>query len=1394
MPISGQIPLTTIAVAKEQKITYQPLLLVQIQMPNGGPVLRLSTENLAVTTGGHQYNGFDWIPRISNQEIGAISALSDNGIVQSPQIQLKLADADKFLWNEYETIYGFKGAQLTLLFVFWDPDTATFSTDSVIKFVGICDPPAESDPQYLTIVAVNKINLSNFYLPVAQISQQCIWTFPVDHAGRVRAAQNQDAAEFPCGYSPDVTDSDFTGGTAAARGNLNGGVPFTTCGYTWQDCIARMGNSALPTSSTSLGTPVQIEQDTMGRHTGTFGGIHYDPPDSWRGKAYTSGSLAEGVNQTNIAKFNDYYPQTWGISFIEPPVMNVVGDPNSTRMEVVLGLGPTYGGSGNDPGPIQFVIVNDFSVPFIKNSSDLLLAWTWLNGGGKFGTCNRAAIYNGEGDPYGSMVALAISVPNIVAGSNSVPSIQVLGQGPFVRQWNSTDPTDFTESFTPNFAWNIADILTNCGLQATDLDLQSFIDEASYCVGQVTYTDLLGDSVSHDRFDIGITVRRRRTAAEVLQNLLPAAKATLVPNNNGLLSLVIKKTLGDQQPSPVLGSNYNEPVDSADSLGNDKAGYFAYLFDESSILRKGPGRDSPSTFVIKQRSMRDTPNKVNCPFQDEDYSYAADSITVVDSEDVGRTGITVSGGVKVEGVVNIDQAKRCIETQLAEQFRGNPRTGINSSNDTGGTWIAEFDTNFRAIYLMVGQIIGISFAAYNLVLQPFRITAVQADANCEKMHITAWWHDDDWYLDSYGQNPSPILSAKHLQNLQRPPFGWLPNQEAPLDSDPIYSPTDLNFAIAQLYSAAADSTVIASLQMTGHLPVNKFSGATGPAYAPTAEANPSGGTFAAGHYYVAICAEGSDGLLASPSNPLAQADVVEGGSITIPNIYWLPNAIGYKVYAGTNPNQLSLQVDGAEAGTPDSITITAYNVAGEAMPDVMFDHITFFWKIVWHAGIWGASVTDVFTSTTLSWPGIGFTAHEYAGRVITIIGQVDSNANMPIWDFLVEDNDTETLTLGAVNGHTPDLVALGVQAFDVVVMRAQGNISSANMIGDSKFVNEFQYFSPPLTVSDASGSPILLTLTAPHSYTTGEEVMVSGVTGNLAANGTFTITVPSTADPSYNALHLELNSTTSSGSYEGGGQVQLITDGMAPGQEVGRLVRIFSGTGAGQIRKVISNDMTTLTVDTDWDTIPDSTSLFIVEDASTLGSIATTSVSNADPTKEVTAAFQVANYPEVDILVQAFSTDANGNLAIQSDSPFREIWVFGGPGTVASKFDKATFNLAVGGMDLIVADDVCPHYIVRHSGVPSSLAADIKVPSLGADVIIDIILTKADGSFTGSIFATTKIDLPAGSTNTLTLDSSAFATGITFDELDLLTVNVTQIGSTTPGSGVAIVINWTVGS
>ena len=82
----------------------------------------------------------------------------------------------------------------------------------------------------------------------------------------------------------------------------------------------------------------------------------------------------------------------------------------------------------------------------------------------------------------------------------------------------------------------------------------------------------------------------------------------------------------------------------------------------------------------------------------------------------------------------------------------------------------------------------------------------------------------------------------------------------------------------------------------------------------------------------------------------------------------------------------------------------------------------------------------------------------------------------------------------------------------------------------------FQRFRPTISIASASNaSPILVTTPVPHFLTAGQEVAITGVTGNTAANGTFTVAIP-TDSPT---TTFTLVGSSGNGDYAGGGSVVL---------------------------------------------------------------------------------------------------------------------------------------------------------------------------------------------------------------------------------------------------------------
>ena len=156
MSVSGQTPLTTIAIAKELEQAYEPLHLVELTFADGS-VLRLASENLDASNSGVAWNGNSYLPRLKQQTLDQISSVSNNGIVQSPTVTLTILDTAHDLLSAWEwgNNRGFKGAQMKIYFVYADLEAGTFSSDDRVVFVGRCNAP-QFDPKSITVTADRK--------------------------------------------------------------------------------------------------------------------------------------------------------------------------------------------------------------------------------------------------------------------------------------------------------------------------------------------------------------------------------------------------------------------------------------------------------------------------------------------------------------------------------------------------------------------------------------------------------------------------------------------------------------------------------------------------------------------------------------------------------------------------------------------------------------------------------------------------------------------------------------------------------------------------------------------------------------------------------------------------------------------------------------------------------------------------------------------------------------------------------------------------------------------------------------------------------------------------------------------------------------------------------------
>lgn len=1336
------MPIGTINAAKEQAQAPRPLLLATVEFLDG-TILRLSTDGLRTADAGFAYGGNDYLPRILNQDIAAIQALSDGGIDIASSVGLELNNADGAMW-QHEIDRGWRGARLTLTFVLWTPGANDFSSDSITKFRGICGAPSVDETR-LTVSATHVLALSQVQLPTARIQPRCPHNFPRTVAERQAAADNEDSIFYGCGYSPDATGGD-------ARGNyVSGTTPYTGCNRTKEHCVARG----------------MYTQDSLTRITGRFAGSQWDPPKSWLSRAYKPGSTwEEGSNTSNEAKYGDVIPLVWGRGWVEPKVLNVVGDALSTRFECLLGWG--------EFDAVLRVVVNDHELPAATDMSgnslpvaDPLFRWNLVNRGDRDGAPNADAGYDGTGDPYGSLCVIECVVPRKVAESGAAPRVRVLVAGPKVRKY--TDPTTFTKVGHPDhthYAWMLMDALVWAGLSYSDLDIQSFIDAAAVCAANVTFKDHDGANATQPRYYGSIVLDQRTSAAEVIRGLRNAGKMLLVANSDaaGKVKLIVEQTLADQQPAPVAGSNYNTAIASKTAAGVAANGYVAYDFNESNILRRG----GKSTLRIVPPG--ELPTRATVQFQDWHNNFSIDSETVIDVDSLVREGgREVPGNIPLQGIVSHDAARRAIATYMAKRLYGNPRAG--GAGDAGGTWVYEFETTFKAVRLQVGQLCRLSYAQHGIAGQLIRIERIQPTTNYEFCKIIARTHNDDWYLDTFGQEDSPRFTGSRRNRLARAPFPILGNQIAGFAADPMYG-AERFFG---LYVQADETGAFRAEGSTG-LPANTYPPGFRPPWVPQqGNTAPTGGSLAGGRsYYVEICALSAAGV--SAPSLQCRIDVPAGtatNTITVPDLDWHADTTGYAVFVGTDPQHTIFQAE-VSGAPPASITFTGpinWSLADRPKPDPEFDFIRWKVKLVRNGGVCSFEPTAA-TSSTIAASGAYWPTNEWAGRDVSLVALYDDQIEwQPGATWRVLSNTSDTLTLDGAYGPDPTTLmpfAGGTDERYLLVIRTKLTALSGPTITDAKFDNVMALERTARSVADATNATPIVIEATDHGYSTGDRVRIDYAAGNTAANGVRTITV---IDPD----HFSLNGSAGNGAYTGGAIARRLTGGLSADEAKGKLLRIIAGAGRGQVYKIASNTGTSITIEGDWITTPDATTRFITEEPDWVR-IVDTSPANVDefpPLQFSRTNLDLGGLNERALLVAMVPVDGGGNECPESAVQVRDWYIFHSLGTKTAEY-AAQINLTVNGT-LAIGSDQASRISLREAATIRAVRMIVKQASTGAPIKVEL--------YAGALGYLGTYELAAGAADSL-VDVVAPEIPANTD----IRLHITSVGTTFPGADLSVSI------
>jgi hypothetical protein len=942
---------------------------------------------------------------------------------------------------------------------------------------------------------------------------------------------------------------------------------------------------------------------------------------------------------------------------------------------------------------------------------------------------------------YTSLSATSLS---ITAATNASPIILTVPAHGY-SNGDQVQVTGVQGNLAANGVWVVAGVTTNT------FQLTSSTGSGAYAGGGT-----VAIATFHSRYSATLMLTQQQTAASVVRGLRNSGRKLIIPNSAGLIRILSKQTLADQQPAPIAGSNSSAPLASINSSDQAANGYPAYVFDETSML-EGPGGKNPLTFPA--RAITDLPNELTCQFQDSENQYQVDAYTLIDTGAVTRWGQEVKQDAEAIGFNTFDQAKRALNTMQAEAFLGNEDALPDSPK---GTRYIEFPTSIKGAHLQLGDIVVVSNTHYGIASQLFRLTKIQPTQDCETISLGATWHEDEWYTDLWGQIPDSLFTGQNRNKGIRPPFPWRANETAPPALDPWYDPTELFFGIAQSYTAAADRTALAHIAITGKLPLTTFSLTVRPPLVPLqATTATTGGTLRGGlNYWIKIAAKDTTGSTFGMSAPSFLISVVvpagtNTNTITIgpTGLAWAPLTVGYVVFAGINPSNLSFQV--MSDTTPASITLTSFNVSNYGEPDTEFDHVEVDIYKCEHAGVFGNPINNL-TSTTFVITNAGWSTNEWAGYDCSITGFLNDPGEVAIANFTITSNTSDTLTLAA---SMPDPTSLSIEAGDVLIMRSLPVVTGRTLT-DANWQNSLARETLLSITAATNASPIVLTVTA-HGYANGDNVRVDSCLGNTAANGLWVVAGVTTNT-------FQLTGSTGNGAYLGGGTVSRI-NGLKAGAEVGRNVIIVAGLGRGQWKKIASNTTTSVTVDSDWLIQPDGTSRYIIVDSAPLTTQSSSSVPTAIPGAVTSIDIPVDNLANQSLAAVPYAVDAQGNRSFQYLSQVREIFEFGGAGAGAAF--QGSVTLSVDGT-LAIGSDLCPLVSLNAPATVLAVTVSVKNAPTGANITVAL--------YVGGTLWLTLIIL-AGTT-TVSASPSQIAGLTVIPAANNVRLDLTTVGTTSPGT------------
>lgn len=905
--------MSLIDLLKSQEATQTPLLLFECTLADGS-VERWSTHRV-------QAEGFPYEPRVLRHSGFEMRLGAEDGLDHGSRLTLTLANVDGRI-SQLDAATGWRGARLKVRFGFFDLETGQPVSELAAVFSGIANPAEELTEREARLSFLNRLSLQRLQVPQLRIQARCPWRFPETRSEREQGAADHAEGRYSpfyrCGYSPDVE---------GGRGNLNGTEPFTSCGFTREDCRARG----------------MFDQDGQGRPTARFGGFAFLPASVLvRPHGAKESQWSEPLD--GRGRPNDAVPLVYGTAWIQAPVIFARNDGNLTHCEVLLGLGPIEG--------VRKVLANGVEIPMADDQKDMSgTGWykvlTTGERDGGFNTGFADSEGRPQGDPHGSLACLSLVLPNQVLERNRLPKVEVLMDGLKLPRYNESGQLVDT-AFTRNPAWILLDLFRMTGWQPEEIDYSSFWRTAQYCDEFVPQRAPGGEEIQGPRFEVNVALTRRRSLSEVVRGIRTAAALMITLDAAGRLSVRPEATLSREEPQKRPSSNASAPIDG---------GWPAYEFGDgtggtSGILRRN-GRDS--TFRVFRRSAGEAPNRLSVEFADAFRNYEPDSLTLVDYRDAELQGCEVSAPLAALGLPHFDQAARILRLNLEKNIRGNQ--------------FIEFETTMHAFGLRPGDLIAVTHSREGFQRSLFRILKLVAGVNFETVRLTAQKHEDQWYEAAAGETPSeygePVWNAGIPRSLAGRRIGANGREE---------------FEVEELSGSELGPGEIVIRFTPPSRP--DPGGPRPPSLSLVPQVRSGEGGLAGGQrlYYALTCVdqagrESAPSFLVEVQLPGAPT----GYAVRLTGIRCGKEAVSLRVYRGESParlrriaSDLPVAAEFVDAGAAPGII---------PPPDPNYDHARFQWRFE----LLPETEADLYGATFIGNSAMGLLPDEHRGRAVRIV-------------------------------------------------------------------------------------------------------------------------------------------------------------------------------------------------------------------------------------------------------------------------------------------------------------------------------------------------------------------------------------------------------------------------